>query len=764
VEIYMSAAAQVNVANMTKIGRVFPPEYTGTRLQSLVPAARLLIPTPGGGTYRLAANEGCFAYTPRAAGVGFFAVVDSGATVVIAANSAATAYAYNPVGDPVRPHAQFVGFTPGGQRYVAYTLWADGQADWNNSRPDIPVLADADKNGVPHVFVVTEPVGGLPPGPRPCLFAHHGGEGEYQLFLPGVPARANMSLTLSDGIVVTPDDSFFSNIDGTLERTNTGWYGYTPDYDPFNPVIAEPPSTATVVNYTQRRIYWVMDWLLSGNSPYMVDPSRIAAVGHSGGGRGMSTLSRTQPDRYCATVVYTPATNPTIPPDGRIAYLHGSWEQNLDTNLTGPDGDIVGYADLATHGNRISASERDFPLTRYFFGKRDEKESAAWSPAIRDTMDFLDDTEMGIMIFWDEREHAVEKWDNETDDANDDHPGPWPDVGQWIAPVRTRRASGQYLVDTYRNNRSYPGFFHVDVDPATPGLQPDPGPGDPDLGAPWGTWGGYMDWDNATMVDTSTRWECTVYAAANQLASIDRSPATQYVADVAPRRTQNFNPAEGTTVYWYLLPEATNVVSSQGIVTAGAEGEVKARGLTIARQDITSQRLYFSTTPLCLGQTAVSNPQSQTVCPTGSASFRVQTSGAGPFAFQWQYQRPGTSAWVDLADGPVIINGFAVSEVTNTRTQEMRFTRVNRPFFDLPASALRVRCIATNACGAFTSQPATMGACLSDYNCDGGVDGDDVIAFFADWDLGLAPSDVNQDGGVDGDDVIDFFFHWDRGC
>ena len=41
--------------------------------------------------------------------------------------------------------------------------------------------------------------------------------------------------------------------------------------------------------------------------------------------------------------------------------------------------------------------------------------------------------------------------------------------------------------------------------------------------------------------------------------------------------------------------------------------------------------------------------------------------------------------------------------------------------------------------------------------CDGGVDGDDVIAFFEQWDAGGAGADFTRDGGVDGDDVIGFF-------
>lgn len=54
--------------------------------------------------------------------------------------------------------------------------------------------------------------------------------------------------------------------------------------------------------------------------------------------------------------------------------------------------------------------------------------------------------------------------------------------------------------------------------------------------------------------------------------------------------------------------------------------------------------------------------------------------------------------------------------------------------------------------------------CIGDYNDDQGVDGDDVIAFFADWDQNILEADVNGDEAVDGDDVITFFGAWDAGC
>ena len=51
--------------------------------------------------------------------------------------------------------------------------------------------------------------------------------------------------------------------------------------------------------------------------------------------------------------------------------------------------------------------------------------------------------------------------------------------------------------------------------------------------------------------------------------------------------------------------------------------------------------------------------------------------------------------------------------------------------------------------------------CYADYDNSGGIDGDDVIAFFADWDSGAECADADASEGVDGDDVILFFSAWD---
>ncbi len=54
--------------------------------------------------------------------------------------------------------------------------------------------------------------------------------------------------------------------------------------------------------------------------------------------------------------------------------------------------------------------------------------------------------------------------------------------------------------------------------------------------------------------------------------------------------------------------------------------------------------------------------------------------------------------------------------------------------------------------------------CFGDYNRDGGTDGTDVQAFYADWEAGLPGADLDNDGGVDGADVEVFITHWEAGC
>ncbi len=54
-------------------------------------------------------------------------------------------------------------------------------------------------------------------------------------------------------------------------------------------------------------------------------------------------------------------------------------------------------------------------------------------------------------------------------------------------------------------------------------------------------------------------------------------------------------------------------------------------------------------------------------------------------------------------------------------------------------------------------------ACPADYNQDGGVTGDDIAAFFSDFESGVGCADTNVDGGITGDDIAAFFIAFENG-
>ncbi len=61
-------------------------------------------------------------------------------------------------------------------------------------------------------------------------------------------------------------------------------------------------------------------------------------------------------------------------------------------------------------------------------------------------------------------------------------------------------------------------------------------------------------------------------------------------------------------------------------------------------------------------------------------------------------------------------------------------------------------------------EAAAAGACRADWNGDGAVNTQDVLAFLNDWASGSAAADINGDGSVNTQDVIAFLNLWTAGC
>jgi hypothetical protein len=155
-------------------------------------------------------------------------------------------------------------------------------------------------------------------------------------------------------------------------------------------------------------------------------------------------------------------------------------------------------------------------------------------------------------------------------------------------------------------------------------------------------------------------------------------------------------------------------------------------------------------------------------CPgdDGVVTLSVAANGVAP-TYQWRW-RVKPAEGVSIEDGwNPIVEGVNI----DLRTGEHAFAAVvgQGGSLMLIPSSLRfetreVDVFVTSSIGSIATLPTTWHeSCAADFNCDGGVDGGDVVAFFGDWQGGESRADTNGDGGVDGEDVASFFEWWQRG-
>ncbi len=580
-DIYRSAAPLSSSTQGTLVARLFAPEWSGERLKLVDPAATWRVPNGTGGTYQLAANEGLCVYTPRAAANEHFAVVRDGSTAVSVANRTANAVTttYDPVNEPVACHLQSSGVTNQGYPYTTWAMWVDGRDDPADGRPDMPVLANAAKNAAPHVFTVFEPRAGLPAGPLPAVVCLHGGgpSGSHWSWAPESVHYANDEAIPVQGVTIAMDDRVYVATNGIVSSDRpSNWFGWHPGMDPL--ANTTPGANAVVVPYTLRRLMWTIDWLQS-RSPYSIDPRRTAVMGNSMGGAGTLLLSRYRPERFSAATAFVPQHY--TPDTGQR--LFGTPAQNLRTIETSPNGVILRVNDFFDAAVRLSPPQRDFCLTRIFRGRRDS--AVDWDPRTIQLYESMNAARHGTHLYWDNRDHTASDW------TTDDPTVPGVDIGEWVHPVRTERSSAAYQA-RFRSDQSYPGFHDDDQQPAAAGRQPTLGNGSPDDGTPWGTFGGYFDWDVGTIFDTPSGWSCTIHLVGRSSRSIDNFPGTTATTSLVLRKPRRLLPSAGTVLSWTLRDDATDAVLQSGVLAVEAQGLVAVTGLAVPK-DPARARLEF---------------------------------------------------------------------------------------------------------------------------------------------------------------------------
>ncbi len=566
-DVYRSSSPITDLSSATLVGQVLPADWRAVRLDLIDDADRTwTIPDGQGGARTLRAIEALFVYTPHEAIDEYFAVVAHGETNVGPGNST------GPVAqtlDPVICHAQATGTTETGYAFTVYAHWVDGRADHESGRADYPVMGNASANGTGHVFAVYEPLGGRPPGLLPAVLQFHGGKGSYVGWEPGRGSQASQIDNVVDGgFVVALDDALQvvkDTILGVRATTeNTRWFGTWNAYDRFVVPTTDPPDDALVVDYTQRRVRFIILWLRA-NLP--IDSARVGLMGHSMGALATSFLTRHYPELFSAGTAFEPPYYEGGNPFNR--YMQGSTEQNLLTNLPGPTRLTDFY-----RPSTLLPGTGSLPFVRIIWGRNDP--TLVWDEGnginVPDAMAGLDAIRRGHHVYWDERVHTVDEWE-----------------GRFVGSPRHSANE----IARHRANRSFPAISDDDHDEA-PGRQPDPGAGPITDGDPWGTWGGYFDWELSSIEDTADAWAATIFLVGGSPFAADIAPSASAIATVTPRRLQSFAPAPLAPLYFTLRDAADETLRQHGPVAADAEGVVSIEALVVPRDP---ERVRLRVTP-----------------------------------------------------------------------------------------------------------------------------------------------------------------------
>ncbi|MBL7806363.1 MAG: T9SS type A sorting domain-containing protein [Saprospiraceae bacterium] len=583
--VYAKPTVFNNTDNATLVGRLFKEEFGPAALREQVDSsATYRIPNGNGGIYQLEANEALFVATPHEAGTLFFAVVawdEKNVTPGVNITPSAVPFQYNPANDPVECHLQKTFISPFNATYrcLAFYMWADGrQNQWEN-RPDFPVMANAAKNGMPSLFLVSVPMDLDTSQPFPLTVWLHGGGGTARQSLAG--SRQDIHLNPKKGILLAHNDDLFCYLLTFYSgfESNSKHFGWRKNYDPFT---GNPPTDVdTIVNYTQRRYIWIDQWLMRR---FNIDPARINVNGHSMGSRGTTILAKTFPNHYATATVLNNGFQDDDPPS-LTDVVYGPSALSFPTNLTGYDGQTIPFNKVMNLEFRLSM-ERDLPLIRSFHGKNDVVGGNEWDAYVVEQYRTTDSLGWGAQLYWSERSHGPD-----TGPDYDDH---W--INGNAATEQTVVDDVAYEEKTFRSDVSFPAFFNHRLDPQNN----DPGDGTPGTGAAgvgddWGTWGGYHRWDWDNITDQAGSWSAIAWLESEAVFDHDNCPNNFLTADMAIRRPQLFKPATGTTIYWRVRDFNTNQILQSGSTAVQDDDLTVIPQIKVFKQDLRKVRIEVST-------------------------------------------------------------------------------------------------------------------------------------------------------------------------
>lgn len=386
-------------------------------------------------------------------------------------------------------------------------------------------------------------------------FNNCGSYGYNFTYVEHTTATAGLVMNYRDGDPFTPfTPDHCTNCNGLLlddwlpNGENSYWYGYHQDYDMYtfvNPVFNE----GVVKSYTQRRVKWTLDWLIQKKN---IDATRIYATGISHNGFGPLLTGAIFPKSVAAVwVTVAPPFIRAFPGTPREMQWGGYYDSLL-TDVPDPnDGlplmiwDLFDMRVMYRINNSIGV-----PYMGGVHGKNDA--TLGWVEYYY-WYDSLEVANQGGLWFWDQRKHNGNNKNFTDTEAFIDY-------------------------DRFFTNRSYPAFSYCSINQ-------DWGSGIPSSGDPYGSFNGYLDWEDASILDTDSSYSIRCFIKDMTVGGTPMPSYNTCFTDLTLRRLQHFNPQIGQLIGYTVHNENGQLLNSGSFISDGLPATI--HGITIERDGST---------------------------------------------------------------------------------------------------------------------------------------------------------------------------------
>ncbi len=364
---------------------------------------------------------------------------------------------------------------------------------------------------------------GAASGKHPLRIRFHGGGGDFLL---------NIITVTGDEMNINPEHFFPSG-------KHAFWTGANENYNILDADSnISPPISGVNYDFSRQQVSRLIDWAIA-NLP--VDTNRIYLEGSSMGSIGAYFYAITNPDRIAAVKLSGSVFDLSFQDDAYAGCMLNEGNEHrvegdsqfgeVGSGLYANSG-LLFYQQVNGNWMTNTYKEKDYPFIYSINGKNDTV--VGWTEK---TIYYqaLNTSHAGGYYFWDRRKHgggALVTWSDEN-----------------------------FNLLRYKNNQSFPAFANCSCNE-------DYGDGSAASGDNYGTVNGFLDWKD-NMTDSASKWKVKLFLRdLDKLSGTEPAPAF-CVADVTPRRLQNFKMEPGDEINWMVEHAGSTTQSGMATFTDG---------------------------------------------------------------------------------------------------------------------------------------------------------------------------------------------------